>query len=87
MALINLIALLLSLRDLELLFNKSWDKVHRQTTQLQYGSNYLKGYGKLDTRNNMQKVCLASFLLSLEELIKNPETNDSHTLKEGQRRR
>lgn len=55
MALINLIALLLSLRDLELLFNKSWDKVQRQTTRLQYGSNYQKGYGKLQV--TQEKIC------------------------------
>lgn len=55
MALINLIALLLSLRDLELLFNKSWDKVQRQTTRLQYGSNYLNGYGKLQV--TQERIC------------------------------
>lgn len=47
MALINLIGLLLLLLYHELLFNKSWDKVQRQTTELQYGSNCLKGNGNL----------------------------------------
>lgn len=55
MALINLIALLLLLWDLELLFNKSRDKVQRQTTRLQYGSNYLKGYGKLQV--TQERIC------------------------------